>query len=125
MQYQWACGASNQYRCLQPAFCSVVSPDDAVSIWNGPIVGDDWGNTDEAGSTEIWANGDAANTGSFTYRGASLSYDPITTDKLNAAERDVADCKSWTEGANFIYHDLVCETGSIFECLDTTGEDCA
>lgn len=39
MVYQWGCGATNMYRCLQPEFCSIISPDDAVATWNGPVDG--------------------------------------------------------------------------------------
>jgi len=91
MQYQWACGETSQYRCLQPIFCSLISPDEAISLWNGPIVGADWDNEYETGSTDIWASG----AGSATFRGETLDLAPVTTAKLNAAERDVADCKSW------------------------------
>jgi hypothetical protein len=116
IQYQWACGATDQFRCLQPALCSSVHPDD-ISYWNGPVTGSDWGNTIETGSTAIWATNE---TDTPSYRGLTLALGQISKTKMDASARDVADCGTWQTGAVFYKDDLVCSRGSIFECLDTT-----
>jgi hypothetical protein len=109
---------------MQPDLCSLYKPDEAVdgTSYNGPVTGSDYGNTIETGSTEIWYTGTSSTT--VTYRGETLTLDPIASVAANPAVRDVNDCATWVEGKNFKFEDLVCELGTIYECLDTTGLSC-
>lgn len=49
----------------------------------------------------------------------------MAMSKFDAAARSADDCKSWVEGSLIRYHDLFCETGGIYECLDESGASCS